>query len=102
MVVQLMQMAGCRSRMIRSFLPASGLPREGGECVNATKDGDDLVDHLNVIQVGDVSRDLIGWRVSAKPAAKRHGFHFGARIFAAVESTTNFRLGRSEDNDCAA
>jgi hypothetical protein len=51
-----MQVAGCRSRIIRRFLSALELLREGGECVNATKDGDDLVDHLRVIQVGDIAR----------------------------------------------
>jgi hypothetical protein len=48
-------MAGRRSRIIRRFLSASELPREGGECVSATKDGVDLVDHLKVIQVGDIA-----------------------------------------------
>jgi hypothetical protein len=62
----------------------------------------DLVDHLKVIQVGDVSPDAVRWRVSAKPSPKRHGFYFGTRLFAVVHSMTNFRLGRSEDDDRVA
>jgi hypothetical protein len=49
-----------------------------------------------------ISRDVIGWRVSAKPSAKRHGFHFGTGIFAVVQSMTNVRLGRSADDNPAA
>jgi hypothetical protein len=63
MAAPLMQMAGCRSRIIRRFLSPSELPREGGECVSAAKDGDDLVDHLKVTQVGDIG-DVAGWRVA--------------------------------------
>jgi hypothetical protein len=56
MAAPLLQMACCRSRIIRRFPLASELPREGGECVNATKNGDDLVDQLKVVQVGGIAQ----------------------------------------------
>jgi hypothetical protein len=51
-----LQTVGCRSRIIRRFLSASELPREGGECVSAGKVGDDLADDLKVVQVGEIAR----------------------------------------------